>query len=267
MIPEQGTASRGKAPRWLTAYCAGIYGFLYLPMGVMMAFSFNDAQRNVSWAGFTTRWYGHLFRDPQWAQALGTTLELALAAAAISAAIGLVSSYAMARHRSFAGKGAYGALLNVPMMMPEVILGVGLLTFFVRARVRLSFWTLVFSHVVFCLPYATGTIRARLMSLKQSSLEEAALDLGATEWEAFKRVTFPLAWPAIFSGAVLAFTVSFEDFVTSFFVAGIGTVTMPIKIYSMMKFGITPEVNALATLLLLLTAAGLLVHHLLSRRD
>ena len=256
-----------QAPAWLTAYCSGVYAFLYLPMGVMMCFSFNDAHRNVSWAGFTTKWYAHLFHDPQWAQALGSTLQLALAAAAISAALGLLSSYAMARHPEFAGKRLYGGLLNVPMMMPEVILGVGLLTFFVRAHVRLSFWTLVCSHVVFCLPYATGTIRARLMSLKQSSLEEAALDLGATEWQAFARVTFPLAWPAIFSGAVLAFTVSFEDFVTSFFVAGIGTVTMPIKIYSMMKFGITPEVNALATLPLLLTAAGLVAHHFLTERD
>ncbi|MCX5790075.1 MAG: ABC transporter permease [Elusimicrobia bacterium] len=253
-----------RAPGWLKAYCGGIYTFLYLPMGVMMAFSFNSAHRNVAWAGFTFRWYVKLFHDAQWAQALGTSLELAVSAAVISAALGLLASYAMARHSDFRGKRAYASLLNVPMMMPEVILGVGLLTFFVRAHLRLSFWTLVVSHVVFCLPYATGTIRARLMSLKQSSFEEAAMDLGATEWQAFKRVTFPLAWPAIFSGAVLAFTVSFEDFVTTFFVAGIGTVTMPIKIYSMMKFGITPEVNALATLLLLLTAAGLLAHYLLA---
>ena len=252
---------------WLAAYCGGVYGFLYLPMAVMMAFSFNDAHRNVVWTGFTLKWYGVLFSDPQWLQALAGTLRLAAASAAVSAALGLLSSYALVRHGRFRGKGLYAGLLTVPMMMPEVILGVGLLTFFVRAHIKLSFWTLVFSHVVFCLPYTTGTIRARLLSLRNSSLEDAAMDLGATEWEAFKKITFPLARPAIFSGAILAFTVSFEDFVTSFFVAGIGTVTLPIKIYGMMKFGITPEVNALATLLLVLTFAGLLTHHVLTRES
>ena len=258
---------RARAARVFHAYCAGVYLFLYLPMAVMFVFSFNDAHRNVVWKGFSTRWYGTLLSNPEWLAALATTLKLALSAASISAVLGLLSSYAMVRHGKFRGKAAYQGLLNVPMMMPEVVLGVGLLTFFIRAQLQLSFSTLVLSHVVFCLPYTTGTIRARLLSLKNSSLEEAAMDLGATEWEAFRKVTFPLAWPAIFSGAILAFTVSFEDFVTSFFVAGIGTVTMPIKIYSMMKFGITPEVNALGTLLMGITLAGLLAHHFLTGRD
>src|SRR5260221_203257 len=126
---------------------------------------------------------------------------------------------------------------------------------------KLSFWALVAAHVVFCLPYAAGTIRARLLSLKSSNIEDAAMDLGATEWQVFYKVTLPLAWPAIFSGALLTFTMSFEDFVTSFFVAGIGTTTLPIQIYSMMKFGITPEVNALATLLLLFTVTTLGAYH------
>jgi len=257
----------GPLGRWLKAFCGGIYAFLYIPVAVMFVFSFNDARRNVVWKGFTLKAYGTLATNPEWRQAVITTLELALCAAVLSAVLGMLSSYALVRHPRFRGKAVYAGLLNVPMMLPEIVLGVGLLTFFVRARIQLSFWTLVLSHVVFCLPYTTGTIRARLMSLKHSSLEDAAMDLGATEWQAFLKVTLPLAWPAVFSGAILAFTVSFEDFVTSFFVAGIGTVTIPIKVYGMMKFGLTPEVNALGSVLLALTTAGLLAHHFLSADD
>jgi spermidine/putrescine transport system permease protein len=153
--------------------------------------------------------------------------------------------------------------MSVPLLMPEIVMGVGLLSFFVRAHIPLNFWTLAFAHAVIALPYTTSSIRARLLSLKDSRLEDAAMDLGATEWQAFLKITLPLARPAIMSGALLAFTVSFEDFVTSFFIAGIGIVTMPIKIYSMMKFGVTPEINALACCLLLLTVGLLGVNRLL----
>lgn len=242
--------------RWysgLGAYLCLLYGFLYLPLAVMFAFSFNDARRNVVWKGFTFKWYGALFHDAELLNALGTTLRLAFAAAAIASILGLLASYAMARHPQFRGRKAYASLLNVPLMMPEIVMGVGLLSFFVRARIPLNFWTLSFAHALIALPYTTSSIRARLMSLKDSRLEDAAMDLGATEWLAFLKITLPLAKPAIVSGALLAFTVSFEDFVTSFFIAGIGIVTMPIKIYSMMKFGVTPEINALACCLLLAT--------------
>lgn len=251
-----------KTPKALAAYCAGLYGFLYLPLAVMFAFSFNDARRNVVWKGFTFKWYGHLFQDAELLGSLATTLELAVTAALLASALGLFASYAMARHPRFRGRGAYQTLLNVPLMMPEIVMGVGLLSFFVRANIPLNFWTLACAHALIALPYTTSSIRARLLSLKDSRLEDAAMDLGATEWEAFRLVTLPLARPAVLSGALLAFTISFEDFVTSFFIAGIGISTLPIKIYSMMKFGVTPEINALACCLLVLTI-GLLA---LSRR-
>jgi spermidine/putrescine transport system permease protein len=237
----------------LPAFCAAIYAFLYLPLAVMFAFSFNDARRNVVWKGFTFKWYGSLFHNAELLSALMTTLELAIVASIIASVLGLLASYAMTRHASFAGRGLYSSMLSVPLMMPEVVMGVGLLSFFVRAHIPLNFWTLAGAHAMIALPYTASSIRARLLSLRESKLEEAAMDLGATEWQAFYKVTLPLAGPAIFSGALLAFTVSFEDFVTSFFIAGIGIVTMPIKIYSMMKFGVTPEINALACCLLLLT--------------
>ena len=156
----------------------------------------------------------------------------------------------MVRHKPFRGRQGYSALLNVPLMMPEVALGVGLLSFLVRAGFELDFGALACAHALICLPYTVAAIRARLKSIGEANLEDAAMDLGATELQAFIKVTFPLAMPAIISGSLLAFTVSFEDFVTSFFLAPIGVVTMPIKIYSMMKFGVTPEINALSVCLL-----------------
>lgn len=242
-----------KKGRGMGLYCAGVFGFLYLPLAVMFVFSFNDARRNVVWRGFTLKWYSALFQNTEMMDAMLTSVELALSAAAIAAVIGMLASYAMVKHKPFRGRSAYDALLSVPLMMPEVALGVGILTFLVRAGYELDFFALACSHALICLPYTIAAVRARLISLQESSLEDAAMDLGATEWQAFVKVTLPLARPAIISGALLSFTVSFQDFVTSFFVAGIGIVTMPIKIYSMIKFGVTPEINALSVCLLLAT--------------
>ena len=253
--------------RGLQAYCFGLYAFLYLPLAVMVAFSFNTARRNVAWKGFTFTWYARLFQDAELARAVATTLELAVVASLMAAVMGMLASYAMTRHAPFRGRGLYSALLNAPLMMPEIVMGVGLLSFFSRVGMPLNFWSLACAHGLIALPYTTASIRARLLSLKESNLEDAAMDLGATEWEAFRKITLPLARPAIIGGALLAFTVSFEDFVTSFFIAGIGIVTMPIKIYSMMKFGVTPEINALATCLLAITITFLLLQRFLDRKS
>jgi spermidine/putrescine transport system permease protein len=239
--------------RFFQAWAAGLYAFIYLPFAVMIAFSFNDSRRNVVWKGFTFKWYGSLLENHELVGSLVTSLKVGLCAAALSSVMGVLASYALARHRPFRGKDAYGALLNAPLMLPEIVLGVGLLSYFVWLKVRLGFWTIVAAHVVFCLPFVVGSVRARLMSLRSSSLEDAAMDLGASEWFAFRTITLPLAWPAIFSGALLAFTISFQDFVTSFFVGGRGVITFPVKVYSMMKFGLTPEINAIAALMLLAT--------------
>ena len=239
--------------RGLAAYCAALYAFLYVPLAVMTVFSFNDARRNVVWRGFTFKWYALLAKDAELIGATTTSLELAAAAAAISALLGVLAAYAMVRHKPFRGREAYGALLDAPLMIPEVALGVGLLSFLVRAGFELDFGALACAHALICLPYTVGAVRARLKSSAGERLEEAAMDLGASEWLAFVKITLPLLMPAIVSGCLLAFTVSFEDFVTSFFLAGIGLVTLPIKIYSMMKFGVTPEINALSTVLLTAT--------------
>ncbi len=255
---------RGK--RLLGAYAFFLYAFLYLPLAVMVVFSFNDARRNVVWKGFTLRWYREAFQNAELLSALATSLKVALLSGAIVAVLGTLASYVLACHPSFKGKRVYSTGLNVPLMMPEIVLGASLLSFFVWVRFPLSMASLVCAHAVFCLPYMVGSIRARFSALKTGSYEDAAMDLGATEWEAFRKITLPLAWPAIFSGSLLAFTMSFEDFVTSFFVSGVGTTTFPIKIYSMMKFGVTPELNALSTVLLAATVAALGLHAFLSRK-
>lgn len=239
-----------KKGKVLSGYIAALYGFLYLPLFVMFVFSFNDARRNVIWRGFTLKWYGVLFHDAELMKSMLASLELAATAAFIASVLGLLASYAMVRHKPFAGRQGYAALLNVPLMMPEVALGVGLLSFLVRAGFELDFGALACAHALICLPYTVAAIKARLKSIGEANLEDAAMDLGATELQAFLKVTLPLAMPAVISGSLLAFTVSFEDFVTSFFIAPIGVVTMPIKIYSMMKFGVTPEINALSVCLL-----------------
>jgi spermidine/putrescine transport system permease protein len=242
-----------KKGRGMMFYCACLYAFLYLPLLVMTAFSFNNAHRNVVWLGFTLKWYQALFKDADLMNAMATSLELAAAAAAIAAALGMLAAYALVRHKPFKGREGYAALFDAPLMMPEVALGVGLLSFLVRAGYELDFGALACAHALICLPYTVGAVRARLKSVGNERLEEAAMDLGANEWVAFLKVTLPLAMPALVSGSLLAFTVSFEDFVTSFFLAGIGIVTLPIKIYSMMKFGVTPEINALSVVLLAAT--------------
>lgn len=256
-----------KAKNVLAGYSFLLYAFLYIPLAVMVIFSVNDATRNVAWKGFTLKWYIALLQNQEILLALLNSLKLALVSSALAAAMGLFASYALVCHPKVRGQAAYDTAFAVPLMIPEVVFGVGILTFFSSARLPLSFFSLVCAHVVFCLPYVVSSVKARLRSLRSACLEEAAMDLGASEWQAFLRVTLPIARPAIVAGALLAFTISFEDFVTSFFVAGLGNTTLPIRIYAMMKFGITPEVNALSTLLLLVTFGVFYLRHALGEDE
>ena len=252
-----------KARRFFQTYTGLLYAFLYLPLAVMVVFSVNDANRNVVWKGFTLQWYVKLLHNEEILLALFNSLKLAFVSAGLASIFGMLASYVLVCHPKVKGQTAYDTGFSVPLMIPEVVFGVGILTFFSSIRFPLSFMSLVCAHVVFCLPYVVSAVKARLKSLRSASLEEAAMDLGASEWQAFLKVTLPIARPAILAGALLAFTISFEDFVTSFFVAGLGQTTLPIKIYAMMKFGVTPEINALSTLLLLVTLSVFYLQHTL----
>ncbi len=251
--------------RLLKFHTGLVYLFLYAPIVVLVLFSFNSDPRNVRWTGFTTEWYLKLWTNEPLQRALWTSLKVGLLTTAICCLVGTMAALALTRYR-FRGRSASTALVFLPMAVPEIVMGTSLLTFFVGMGVQLSFLTVVASHVAFGLGYCTATVRSRLQGM-DFRLEEAAADLGATPWEAFRLVTFPRILPGILSGGLLSFTLSFDDFVVTFFTAGIGSGTLPLKIYSMVKFGITPEINAISSIALVLTLSALLVFHLLRKEE
>lgn len=251
--------------RLLSIHAALVYAFLYAPILVLVLFSFNTDSRNVRWTGFTFAWYGKLLQNEPLQRALWTSLKVGFLATLMASVLGTLAALALTRYR-FKGRSAVTALVFLPMAIPEIVMGTSLLTFFVSLGFGLSFWTVVASHVTFCVGYTTATIRSRLQGTS-FAYEEAAADLGATPWETFWLVTLPRIAPGILSGAMLAFTLSFDDFVVTFFTAGIGSGTLPLKIYSMVKFGVTPEVNAISTLALAVTLLVLFIYLKLQPKD
>jgi spermidine/putrescine transport system permease protein len=233
---------------WL--YAAGIaaYLFLYLPLVIVVVFSFNDSRLNAEWVGFTWHWYGVLFDDEQMIEAAWNSLLIGLVTSVISTVLGTLAGYAMYRYRLR----LLPILVLTPIAIPEILMGVSLLIFFVMINLTLGMVSIVLSHIAFCIGFVAIVVRSRLAGMDES-LTEAARDLGATPWEAFRLVTLPLIMPGIVAGALMAFTLSIDDFVITFFTAGPDSVTLPLQIYSMIKIAVTPEVNAVSTLLMLLT--------------
>lgn len=252
-----------RAPWWLRLHAFVTYLFLYTPIAVLVLFSFNQDRRTVVWTGFTWDWYARLMHDELLWRAFFNSVKVSLLATLISSVVGTMAALALTRHR-FRGSGAVNALSYLPMVVPEIVMGIALLTFFVKAGIMLSVWTVVLAHVTFTVGYVTVTVRTRLISM-DTSLEEAAADLGADPWTVFRLITFPRILPGVLSGALLAFTLSFDDFVITFFTAGVGAQTLPLKIYAMLKFGITPEINAISTLMLALTCCLLAFWTMLER--
>jgi len=235
----------------------GAYVFLFAPLAILVLYSFNDSRR-IAWAGFTTRWYTALFHDPTITAAFRQSFKVGLLATLVATVIGTMVAFALTRHRVI-GRGATEIGLLGPMITPEVIMAAGLLILFAQFS-RLpgllgrtfgpGFWAVVISHVMFCIPFVVVTVRARLRVMDRT-LEEAAADLGADPITTFLRVTFPIAVPGIFAGAMLAFTLSFDDFVITTFTSGPGVTTVPLKVFSMLKFGISPVINAISAILIL----------------
>jgi spermidine/putrescine transport system permease protein len=265
-----------RGPRWprrlLGAHTAAVYLFLYLPIAVLAAFSFNSARQTAAWEGFTLSWYGETLRDERLLRAVRNSLLIAALATALATIIGTMAALALAppggrpprvRRR---GRAATEILLLLPVILPEVVLGAALLTLFGAWGLRLSLATVLIAHVVFSVSYVALVVRARLAGL-DPTLAEAARDLGAGGWEVFRRVTLPLAVPGIAAGALLVFTLSIDDYVITSFVAGAGATTLPLHVYSLLKAGVTPEVNAVSTVLLLVTMALIALAHRLLARD
>jgi len=221
---------------------------MYLPILMVVLYSFNDSRTSATWAGFTTEWYEKLFRNQSMGQALLNSLQLAGWSVAASAIIGTLGAVGMSKAR-FRGKGAVETASTLPIMIPEIILGIAYLALFTAIGLPLGMPTLVIAHTTFCVPYVYIIVKGRLVGA-DPALEEAARDLGASPLRVFFTVTLPLILPAVLSGMLLSLAMSLDDLVISFFVSGPTSTTLPLKIYSGLKTGVTPEINALCTLML-----------------
>ena len=236
--------------RVLTLHGIISYIFLYAPIVILLIFSFNNSRfASAVWKGFTLDWYRQLFQDEAIGAALRNSLYISVSSTIISTIFGTMVALAMERY-VFRGKLAFDALLYLPIIIPDIAMAVMLLLFFVLIRMPLGKNTIIISHIAFNISFVAVVVRARLAQF-DVSLEEAAKDLYANEWQTFRRVTLPLLMPGILGGALLAFTLSLDDFVITFFTAGPGSTTLPLRIYSMVKLGVTPEINALSSIMLL----------------
>ena len=233
--------------RWGLGLFTGLfYVYLYLPIVVLVAFSFNTDRLNLFWQGFTWRWYLELFGDGRVALAARNTLIVALTSTLTSTVIGTLAALALQRY-IFRLKAVSEPILYIPIVIPEVVMGIGLLSLYATMKMTLGLLTITLSHIAFSIPFVALVVRARLHGFDRS-LEEVAMDLGANELNTFLRVTLPVILPGVLSGAMLAFTLSLYDFIITFFTAGPGWTTLPLLIYGMVKTHITPEINALSTI-------------------
>jgi spermidine/putrescine transport system permease protein len=240
-----------RAPRWVLGVSLLVYAFLHLPVLVLVVFSFNDSRFSVDWAGFTMDWYHRLLERPDILQGLKASLIVGGASTVISAVLGTMIALALARHR-FRGRTAFEGFLYVPIVTPEIVVGISLLLLFALAKIPLGLTTIIIAHVAFCLSFVVIVVLARLEGMDRT-LEEAAMILGADEVTTFWKVTVPQLWPGILSGALLAFTMSFDDFVITSFVSGSGSSTLPIVVYGMVRRNVEPSINAISTIILLVT--------------
>ncbi|HTO49160.1 MAG TPA: ABC transporter permease subunit [Burkholderiales bacterium] len=249
---------------WLWFASLIAYAFLYIPLAIVVIFSFNDSKLNAEWVGFTLEWYRRLAADESMLHAAFNSLSIALVASGIATLFGTMAGIAMHRFRSR----LLPFLVFTPVAMPEILLGVSLLIFFLNlaqpalaalgVEFDLGLGTVVLAHITFSIGFVAIIVRARLAGL-DDSIFEAARDLGASPWQTFRRVTWPLILPGVVAGALMAFTLSIDDFVITFFTAGVGTKTLPLEIYTMIKVAVTPEVNAVSTLLMVLTLAMIVI--------
>lgn len=237
-----------KTPLWLTLSSAAVYAFLYVPLLIVVVYSFNDSRLNAEWVGFTLSWYHKLFNNESMLAAARNSLLIALVTSLFSTILGTMAGLVLHRYRA----PVLQVLTVTPIAIPEILTGVSLLVFFNILNFTLGYLSITLSHIAFCIGFVAIVVRSRLSGMDES-LVEAARDLGASQWQAFRLITLPLIKPGVIAGALMAFTLSIDDFVITFFVAGVDSKTLPLEIYSMVKIAVTPEVNAVSSLLMLLT--------------
>ena len=238
-------------------YIVFVLLLLFLPIFVLIFYSFNESRLNVIFTGFTFDWYKNLLANTDLIDAFKNTLIIAISSTIISTILGTLGAVGLYKFH-FKGKSLVDKLLYIPIIIPEIVLGIALLSIFTLAKIELSLWTVLLAHISFSIPFVITSVRSTLYAMPKN-IEEAAEDLGASRWQTFFRVTLPILAPGIISGALLAFTLSLDDVVISYFAAGPGTNTLPLYIYSNIKTGISPDVNALTTIMLIITVTALVV--------
>jgi len=247
---------------WLTLFACFL--FLYFPLVTLVAFSFNSYKRGFIWKGFSTKWYEKALHNQSLHEAFLNSMHVAAVSTVVSTALGAMLGLALYRYW-FPWKGTYEGIAHLPIVIPEICMAVAMVTFFWAIGVELSLTTVIVSHIAFTIPFVAVVIRARMAGF-DVSLEEASRDLGASEWQTFWHITFPYMIPGLVAGALMAFVLSLDDFVITFFTAGVGDNTFPVKIYSMLRFSVTPEVNAASTVLIVITLSLTLVAMIMQSR-
>jgi spermidine/putrescine transport system permease protein len=249
---------------WMWAALGGCFVFLYFPLVTLVAFSFNSYKRAFVWKGFSLEWYEKAMGNESLHEAFMNSMYVGGVSTVVSTALGAMLGLALYRYR-FPFKGTYEGIAHLPIVIPEICMAVAMVTFFWSVGIELSLSTIMVSHIAFTIPFVAVVIRARMAGF-DTALEEASRDLGASEWQTFWHVTFPYMIPGLVAGALMAFVLSLDDFVITFFTAGVGDNTLPIKIYSMLRFSVTPEVNAASTVLIVITLSLTLVAMIMQSR-
>jgi putrescine transport system permease protein len=248
----------------LTALTLG-FSFLYLPIAILVIYSFNASRLVTVWGGWSTRWYAALLNDRALLEAAFISLRIALLSATVATVLGTLAAVALVRVGRFRGRLPFSALIYAPIVMPEVITGLSLLLLFVAIDFERGFWTVTIAHTTITMCFVTLVVQARLVTFDRS-LEEAAMDLGSPPWRTFLTITLPLIWPAIAAGWMLAFTLSLDDLVIASFTTGPGATTLPIRIYSDVRLGVKPEINAICTVMIAAAATTIIAASLLTKR-
>jgi putrescine transport system permease protein len=249
----------------LTALTLG-FAFLYLPIAILVIYSFNASRLVTVWGGWSTRWYAALLDDHALLEAAFTSLRVAFLSATVATVLGTMAAVTLVRMGRFRGRLPFAALIYAPIVMPEVITGLSLLLLFVAIDFDRGFWTVSIAHTTITMCFVTLVVQARLVSFDRS-LEEAAMDLGSPPLQTFLTITLPLIWPAIAAGWMLAFTLSLDDLVIASFTTGPGATTLPIRIYSDVRLGVKPEINAICTIMIAVVAAGIVAASLVIKRS
>ena len=241
------------------------FAFLYLPIVLLVIFSFNESKLVTVWGGFSTKWYVSLFQNQGLMDAAWVTIRVALLSASIATVLGTLGALALTRYTRFRGRILFSGMIYAPLVMPEVITGLSLLLLFVAIGFDRGFWTVTLAHTTLTMCFVAVVVQSRLVTFDRS-LEEAAMDLGATPVTTFMQITLPVILPAVVSGWMLAFTLSLDDLVIASFTSGPGATTLPMKIYSQVRLGVTPEINAVCTIMIAVISIGVIATSIINKQ-